>query len=160
MNYRAILGRDLTSSLESDYHEMPIDRIGAFSRGSRLGTLLWRLKFSHDSSAYKPATLLLAKRESLQSAVGLRLVEMALNEWLLPQCSTCNGARELIVGPRRIICDDCDGYGIRRFTDRERDRFMGCKFRKWARKYNKVWASLTGDDKGINPVMDWQLEKT
>lgn len=159
MNYRALIGRDLTSTLESDYHEMPVDRIGAFSRGSRLGTLLWRLKYSHDASAYRPATLLLAKRESLQSTVGLRLVEMALNEWLLPQCSTCHGARELIVGPRRIICIECKGYGVKRYSNRERDSFLGFRFKPWARKYAHLWATLTGEDKQISPVMDWQLER-
>lgn len=159
MNYRAILGRDLESTLETLPHESPVDRIGAFARGSRLGTLLWRLKFAHDAKAYRPATLLLAKRESLQSTVGLRLVEMALNEWLLPQCSTCNGARELIVGPRRIICMECKGYGIRRYSNRERDRFLGYRFKPFARKYAHLWTTLSGEDKLISPVMDWQLER-
>lgn len=158
-NFREIIGRDLASSLEADYSEVPIDRIGAFSKASRLGTLLWRLKFSHDAAAYKPAVLLLAKYEQLGTPIGTRLVELAIKEWLLPQCQFCNGAKEMIIGLKRVICPQCEGYGMRRYTDRERNAFLGSPFKGWRRKYNRMWSNLGGNEKIVNPVMDAQLER-
>lgn len=158
MNHRAMLSHDLGSTLESSYHEMPVDRLGAFSRGTRIGTLLWRLKYSHDAASYKPVVYLIAKQQSLESPIGMRLVEMALREWMLPQCQTCLGARELIVGPKRIICTDCGGYGFKRYSNRERDKFLGCRFKPWHKKYNKVWAVIVGGDRTTSWTMNEQLE--
>lgn len=159
MNYREMISRDLSGTLESGYHEMPVDRLGAFAHANRLGTLLWRLKFTHDAKSYKPAVLLLAKRMSLQSDIGIRLCHMAITEWMLPQCQACLGSRELIVGPRRIICEDCDGYGVKRYSNRQRDAFLGSRYKPWARKYNKVWRWLTTDERDISRVMAEQLER-
>ncbi len=139
---------------------MPVDRLGAFSKGSRLGTLLWRLKYGQDPKCYKPAVLLLAKEMSLQSHIGTRLCEMAVHEWLLPHCPTCQGARELIIGPKRIVCLECDGYGVKRYSDQERDNFLGSRFKPWGRKYGRVQSRLTGEDRAINPKMIEELERT
>lgn len=159
-NFRELLGRDLPDTLESDYHEMPVDRIGAFSRGSRLGTLLWRLKYGNDGACFKPAVFLLVKAAQLKSTPGMRLCAMALTEWLLPHCQTCNGAKELIVGPKRIICDTCQGYGVKRYSDKERDLYLGMKFKPFRHKYTKVVQLLTGNELSVNPVMMEQLEKS
>lgn len=156
-NFRELIGRDLPDSLEVDHHEMPIDRIGAFSRGSRMGTLLWRLKYGHDASCFKPAVFLLVKEAQLKSAIGTRLCSMAITEWLLPQCGTCNGARELIIGPKRIVCEDCKGYGVKRYSDRERDAYLGARFKPWRSKYSKALGLLTGNDMSVNAVIAYQL---
>ena len=54
----------------------------------------------------------------------LKVATQALEEYLRNYCKTCRGAKELIVGDRRITCDVCLGYGIRRWTDFERARAM------------------------------------
>jgi hypothetical protein len=90
MNFRACLGHDLTSSLESRPHEAPVDRIAAFSRGERLGTLLWRLKWGHDATCYKRAIHGLSEATGQRSALGLRLCAMLVWEWLNPNCSNCS----------------------------------------------------------------------
>ena len=158
-NFRELLGKDLPDTLESDYREMPIDRIGAFSRGSRLGTLLWRLKYASDASCFKPAVFLLAKGTSLQSEIGKRVCAMAVSEWLMPNCLTCFGAKEMIFGQKRVTCPDCEGHGVKRYADKERDRYLGSRFKPWAKKYAAVMALLTGAEKSVNPVMHDQLEK-
>lgn len=85
---------------------------------------------------------------------------MALSEWLLPHCETCRGAKEMIAGPKRIICPTCEGYGVKRYSDRERQLFLGFKFKPFAKKYARIVAMLTAHEKGVNPVMNEQLEKT
>lgn len=158
-NFREIIGRDLASSLEADYSETPVDRVGAFSKGARLGTLLWRLKYGKDMSCFKPAAFLLAKEAQLQTAIGFKVCELAISEWLLPECETCRGAREVIFGPKRIICPACDGYGVKRYTNRERDSFLGSRFKPWIRRYEKACAELTARARSINPTMNAELER-
>jgi len=138
---------------------MPVDRLGAFSKGSRLGTLLWRLKYGQDHKCYKPAVLLLAKEMSLQSLIGTRLCAMAIHEWLLPHCEVCRGAREMIIGPKRIVCLECEGYGVKRYSNRERDQFLGSRFKPWGKKYGLVQVRLSSEDKAINPKMNEELER-
>lgn len=158
-NFRELIGRDLPSSLEADYYERPIDRIGAFSKGNRLGTLLWRIKYGKDLSCFKPAALLLAKETQLQTPIGYRVCELAISEWLLPECETCRGAREVIFGPKRIVCPSCEGYGVKRYENWERSRFIGSSFKPWVRRYGKVCDELTAKARSINPTMSAELER-
>ena len=158
MNFRASLGHDLESSLESSYHEMPVDRLGAFSRSSRLGTLLWRLKYAYDPTVYWRAVDMLA----LETSAGLRLCELVLREWLDQNCPACSGARELIAGDKRIVCPSCDGLGLKRHSDHARARFMGysiASWRKHAHLYKRVLERLTHADRQVSATMHAELER-
>lgn len=171
-NFRELIGRDLSASLETDYHETPVDRVGAFSKGARLGTLLWRLKYGLDMACLKPASFLLAKEVQLESEIGIRVCELAISEWLLPECEVCRGAKEVLIGPKLILCPGCDGFGVRRYEYWERDRFLRrgkspeelhrfrkARFRPWIRKYAKAVAVLTKHSLRINPTMNAELER-
>lgn len=171
-NFRELIGRDLHDDLETDYHETPLDRIGAFSKGGRLGTLLWRLKYGKDLTCFKPAALLLAKDTSMESPIGRRVCELAISEWLLPECDTCRGAKEMIVGPKRIVCPSCEGYGVRRYSDSERDRILrrgetpeeirrwrNVRFKPWTKKFAAICEELTKSARAINPKMNTELER-
>ncbi len=46
-------------------------------------------------------------------------------EWLNDLCNNCKGARELIVGKRRIECSVCGSTGIENYSDRKRSKITG-----------------------------------
>ena len=162
MSFRSSLGRDLSSSLESSYHEMPVDRIAAFSRAGRLGTLLWRLKYGHDPAAWRRTVNLLAVDAGIPTDQGRRLCGMVIREWLDPNCPDCNGARELIAGDRRIVCPRCEGLGLRRYSDHARARFMGIPVAHWralSGLYSRVLERLTHAERQVSATMHIELER-
>ena len=163
MNFRSVIGHDLQSTLESsDHHEMPVDRLAAFSRAERLGTLLWRLKWGHDATSFQPAVEGLSEATGQRSALGVRLCGMLVWEWLNPNCENCKGARELIAGERRIVCPKCEGLGIKRYSDRERARYMNMSLEKWRKlsgKVKPVVEVLTKAERQVSARMHLELER-
>lgn len=113
---------------DSSERETPVDRLRAFSAGgSRLGTLLWRLKYANDQMSYKAAALLIS-RELPRNVYGntrRKIAEWALYEWCFPMCRTCLGAKEVLAGELMIQCRTCEGRGSHRYTDREREMALG-----------------------------------
>ncbi len=110
-------------------HEKAIDKVAASGLCDTLGVLLWKAKYMLESDAYKKAQKELEQRVKgrFTKEAGLicdRVAEQSLREYLSDRCRTCNGAKELIVQQRRIVCEVCSGNGIRRFTDFERARSM------------------------------------
>lgn len=110
-------------------HERAIDKVAASGLCDALGVLLWKAKYMLESEAYKSAQKELEKRvkDKFAKEAGLvcdKLAEQTLREYISDRCRTCNGARELIVQQRRIVCEVCLGDGIRRYTDFERARSM------------------------------------
>ena len=163
MNFRAQIGHDLSSTLESStYFETSIDRIAAFSRSPRLGCHLWRLKFGFDSTVYQGTINLLAKESRIDTEKGRKLCELVLREWLNPLCEACFGAKELILENKRITCTQCHGLGLKRFTNRERAEFMQMPLEHWkaiARLYKRVLENLTKAERRVNAQMHFELER-
>lgn len=158
MNFRASFGHDLQSTLESGSHEMPVDRIAAFSRASRLGTLLWRLKYGFDASVYQRTADLLATEAHTTS----KLAEMLIREWLNPACEACRGAQELILEDRRILCPKCGGLGLKRYSDHARARFMEMSVEDWRKLSNqvkRVMEALTRAERLVSATMHAELER-
>jgi hypothetical protein len=162
-NFREIMGGALnTSDLSVRPWESDVDRVAAMGKTSRLGSLLWRLKFANDPACYKPALYLLAKRLNTSRAILVKLCELAIREWCLPQCDVCQGAREIIVEDLRIVCKGCEGHGIKRYSDREREAFLGLprgSWRGWAKKYGDVYSKLTDEERRVNVCLNIQLER-
>lgn len=130
---REAISKALTSSLEWDDsdHERAIDKLTAFSYSDRLGTLLWRLKYQHDHTAYKPILHLIAKRlPRINRGIALRVAKQALHEWLYNFCPTCCGAKEIRRGELVVICAHCSGSGVRKYRDSERRHAIGAAMNK------------------------------
>jgi hypothetical protein len=130
---REAISKTLSSSLEWDDsdHERAVDKLTAFSYSDRLGTLLWRVKYFNDASAYKPAVFLLAKNlPTLNRGMAIKIAEQALKEWVLSFCTHCLGAKEIRSGDHVITCPCCGGSGVRKYTDRERAAFIGASMSK------------------------------
>ncbi|HYD35902.1 MAG TPA: zinc finger-like domain-containing protein [Vitreimonas sp.] len=131
---REAISKTLTSSsLEWDdsEHEGAVDKLTAFSYSDRMGTLLWRVKYSNDASAYKPVVYLLAKSlPRLNRSIAIKTSEQALREWLAEFCTSCSGSKVARDGDKVIDCPVCHGVGTRRYTDSERAAFIGANMSK------------------------------
>jgi len=130
----------LNSSLDSDdMHERPVDRLGAFSKSERIGTLLWRVKYDNDARSYKPALLLLT-RLFLRRGEGRQFVQglckCVLDEWLMDKCRHCGGSGQILANQTLMTCHQCSGTGIHRFTDRQRAKSLHMKIEQ-VEKLNK-----------------------
>jgi hypothetical protein len=151
-----------SGDLSTKIWESDLDRIAAMGFTSRLGSMLWRLKYANDRRAYKPAKLLLAKQAKSGFDIGIRLCELALREWCMPQCEVCLGMKEIMVEDLRIICSGCDGIGVRRYSDRERERLAGLpggSWRGWGKKYVDIWAVMTDAERRVNICLNIQLDR-
>lgn len=158
MNFRSAFGRDLQASLESGPVECPVDRIAAFSRAPRLGTLLWRLKWGFDATVYKLTIKLLAE----EAHTSLKMAEMLIREWLNPNCEACGGARETILGDRRILCPKCQGLGLKRYSDHSRARFMDMTLEEWREisgQVKRVTQRLNRAERLVSSTMHYELER-
>ena len=148
----------LHSSLKDGPGDCPVTRLAAFAHAPRLGTLLWRLKYSNDAAAHKPAVLIIASK--LPRHMGLdyrrRVATAALREWLHDSCRTCNGARELVTETLRITCPACAGSGRHRYSDKERERNLGGP---GAKLIGKALQVITGQDVTVCRVTLHELER-
>lgn len=107
---------------DSPERETPVERLTAFAGASRLGTLLWRVKYGNDRRSIKPAAFLIAKGlpRYLSNSMRLTIAHRALKEWCLHMCTVCRGAKEVLDGEKLVPCRSCDGSGKHRHTDADR----------------------------------------
>lgn len=162
MSYRERISADLSASLQERHYESPADRVLAFSYApERASTALWRLKYRKDMSSYRTCSSLLTQRLRLRTRLSRKLVHLALFEWLNPHCSYCNGAKEMIVRKRRIICNKCKGLGIQRYSDMKRSEVSGIEMqdiRKGGRVLARIHDEIDKLDRAVNGVMTVKLQ--
>jgi len=143
---REAFSNTLRKSLDWDDvdHEKAVDKLTAFCYADRLSTLLWRLKYGNDASAYKPVVFLLAKTlKPLNKNISIKIAQQALHEWLFPLCTTCQGTKERMAGELRVVCRACNGTGVGRYSDRDRELKVGGHFPK---QIETVLKLITGSD--------------
>lgn len=148
----------LHSSLEWDdsEHERAVDKLTAFSYSERFATLLWRFKYANDSSAYKPIIYMLARSLKLSRSVAVKVAEQALHEWIFSFCPVCLGAKETMAGELRVVCPSCDGSGVARFSDKEREAKLGLNF---GRHVDALLRIISGSDMKPSAEMRRRLLK-
>lgn len=110
--------------------ERAIDKVAASGLCDALGILLWKAKYMLESPAYREAEKQLRVRvkDQFKREAWLileKVTEQGLREYLSDRCNACLGAKEMIVGSRRIECEVCSGSGTRKFEDHERATAMG-----------------------------------
>lgn len=169
MNLREAYAATSYANLQwSEITERPIDRVAASGLCDPLGILLWKAKYMLESPAYKEADRLLKVKvkEKFNKEAGLicdKLVEQSLKEYLSDRCKQCNGAKELIAGDRRITCDVCSGFGLRRWTDFERARGTGLaigRVKTLERKFSWTVNLLLTLDSEVNRQIEFYLGRT
>ena len=166
MNLREAYAATSFANLQwSEISERPIDRVAASGLCDELGVLLWKAKYMLESPAYKEADkqLKVKVKDKFPKEAGLvcdKLVEQSLKEYLADRCKTCHGAKEMIVGTRRITCEACSGFGIRRWTDFERARAMSLalgRVKTLQRHFNWTCNLIFTLDEQVNRQIEFYL---
>lgn len=145
MNDRVNLKESIGRAISYGISPGTADRIGAIAMASKLGILLWEWKYAGLSKGLESENLLtrrMAKRLKIRH-VGLgeeyktlRLAcRQTLLEWYAPECESCKGVKELQGEHKRVVCDRCQGLGLRRYGDIERAKAL----RVSAGQYKEVW---------------------
>ena len=131
MNLREAYAATSFANLQwSEISERPSDRVSASGLCDELGVRLWKIRYMKEKK-YEPEAILkislrLNKRSpALPELICFKIAKQCLTEYKDNFCKTCKGAKEMIVGQRRIVCEKCTGFGIRRWTDFERARGTG-----------------------------------
>lgn len=167
-NLREAYATTAFRSLEWDEeHERAIDRIAAAGMCHPIGINLWRAKFSLDSRSYFSAkgqliAHFLARYKSESRDIAERVVDQALHEYLSPECPTCRGAKEVIAGSLRQLCQSCSGTGLRRYSDSDRSGHMQLSFARTRVLAAKIrWAldEMGTFDRAVNAQMIIELER-
>ena len=146
----------------SDLAIKPVELIAGLSAASNLGSDIHRAK-SMDQTALRRAVRALAtkgirighkKRLAVSSDMAQLMAVTALFERCHPYCRSCNGAKVLISGELKIVCDTCSGVGIHRYTDRERSKLCWIQPSEWPkfeRRYQMFVAITLSHD--IAPIL-------
>jgi hypothetical protein len=167
-NLREAYAATATASLEwSEQRERAIDRVAAAGLAPRLGMDLWRARYQLSLQSFRDAhqglvQLYQTRYKSETPDMACRLVDEAMSEFLGPACTSCNGAKEMILDHLRIVCKTCDGSGLRRYSDFERARRMQVSLQR-VRSINHKLAWLAGEmgslDKAVNTILAAELER-
>ena len=167
-NLREPLSSAALSSLEwSPIVERTIDRVAASGKAPRLGLDIWKAAYGLESKAFNDAIEALTeaylgryKRESPELAA--KICEQIVGEYIAQFCISCQGSREVMCGDLKVICNDCAGSGVRKYTDAERARMMKISFGLVCairHKFSWAYNHLSENDKAVNIVMVRELER-
>ncbi|MHB1023352.1 MAG: DnaJ-like cysteine-rich domain-containing protein [Acidobacteriaceae bacterium] len=165
-NLRQPVASAFTASLDSDdQHERPVDRLAAFSKAPRLGTLLWRLKYGNDATCYKTSLLLIAKqltRPNEGRELIKKVCQIALDEWLADKCPQCGGSGQVMIREVVSECPNCAGTGMHRFKDVERARNLGMpldRAKQWNKRISEAHDLISDMDRQVNRRTAIELER-
>jgi hypothetical protein len=167
-NLREAYAATATASLEwSEQRERAIDRVAAAGLAPRLGMDLWRARYQLSLQSFRDAhqglvQLYQTRYKSETTDMACRIVDEALSEFMGPACTSCNGAREMILDQLKIVCTTCEGSGLRRYSNFERARRMQVSMRR-VETINGKLAWLAGEmgslDKAVNTIIAAELER-
>lgn len=173
MPIREAVGAALLSThLETQAHESPIDRVGALAHASKLGRLLYHWRYAGQGRYAGPVLAELARKARKRLRIGkfheehptlVLACKQAMREWYAPQCGNCQGAREVVTNKLRLVCPVCSGSGLRRYSDIE--RLLALKLDRaglalWDGRIRELLLILTERDGSAARVVRRQLTET
>lgn len=136
-------------------------KIASLARAGKLGIMLWHWKYAKEDRALEAENLLTrrsAKRLRIRS-IGTGKMEyellrvackQALSEWFSPECQFCAGVKEVNEVHKRVVCDRCNGSGVRNYEDWERyDALQITKttyLKLWDQRFKVIHALIVGKD--------------
>lgn len=173
LGIREAVGHSLHSShLEPKEHECDVDRVGALGRARALGSALWRWRHAGDDRMALVAFKHLLRKAKSKTGVFnhhedypilQRACQLVLSEWYYPNCRTCGGAGEFVEDKLRIVCQECEGIGSHRFSDKERIKALGIPShlyaKIWAARISELWLCLSTEDLRTASICRYQLER-
>lgn len=152
----------------SEISERPIDRVAASGFADALGVRLWKAKYQDSSTDAVSAVNTLADKvkqryKAENKDTCYRIAFQCLIEYLKPHCLLCMGRGETkLQNGVKIICRECRGTQVKRYTDFDRARSMQISLAKTRAITHKLsWLSdeIQRLDMGVNRVMNEQLER-
>ena len=164
------LKESLGSAISHGYLENP-ERIAALSRAGKLGSLMWRWRYGGQDLALFASNLLTrraAKRLKIRGYQAdyeklRKLCAQVLREWYSPECQTCLGVKEVAGEHKRIVCEACNGVGIKRYGDYERSEAIGVSLATykaiWDKRFREVHAMSTAMDAETYLIVREQLQE-
>ncbi len=123
----------------SDHGRRPVELVAAMAAATGLGSDLHRAK-DMDPAALKRAILQLAHlsmrkgrqvKLMLSKAQAERMSMVVLFEQIHPQCRVCLGARVIITGDLKHVCQQCHGVGVHTYAEHDRAELCGIRRHKW-----------------------------
>ncbi len=147
--------------------EKAIDRVAAGSAALRLGVDLWRAKYLLEGQAYRDVTEGMVRRyleryDKEKPEIARKCVEQSLSEYMGPSCKACLGAKWLMMDGLKVLCQACDGSGLRRYTDYHRATCMQIERRNVERRASRMrWIcdQLGTMDVEVNHRLAIELER-
>ena len=143
-----------------------VDRVAAAGFCDGLGVMLWKVKYGFESGSYVGLVAgivrVYRKRYRDNEDESRRVVDQGLREFLSAACGVCLGARQFMLGERKVDCDACLGSGVHRHTDLERASAMRvslAKARYLGGRLSWIQGFLGGIDRDVNREMVRQLER-
>lgn len=114
----------------------------------RLTSLLLRVRDAAQPLWLRQASIILSqdmKRYRISRDISIKIAASAIVEWAHPHCPSCNGAKEIIrTDGVRIVCPKCDGVGVRRHSNKDRERMIGAAYKgKIQEAYEGVLNGIT-----------------
>lgn len=164
-NLREALAATALANLGWSEGERAIDRVAASGKCPRLGVDLWKARYMLEAQAYADARegfRALYKERYIREHQNVtdRLVDQCLHEFLSPFCSTCGGAKEMMVGELKVTCSTCDGVGVKNYTDEERAGCMGLSYgltKRLSHKFRWVLGVMQALDTEVNRLLNIEL---
>lgn len=169
---REIVAQSLGSAhLEQvEFKEVPIDRVGALARASKLGRALWHWRYAGQPCHREVLALTVRKaqgrfqisRRHPDYEILIRASKQMLIEWYFPKCRSCRGAAEQIIDNKRVLCPNCEGTGLHRYGDYERIDGLGVdkqEYRRWEPRLRDIHLIISGADVGAVLRCKIELER-
>lgn len=166
---RELIGTSVRSSdlRMTATEERAVDRVAALASASPLGSSLLRLKYGHDSHAYRPVRVAvvrkLARRVPSDPAVLDRLAARVLLEFVDDQCVHCHGRTWVQRGAARQQCRTCNGTGQRMARDIDRAQALGLAVdvyaRHWSKRLERMLDVLRSADRQAAARLQVELER-
>ncbi|MBB3004384.1 hypothetical protein FHX57_006766 [Paraburkholderia tropica] len=135
----------------NEREQKAIDRITALGLTDHLGAALFRFKYGSDAASGKRALSLLAHKAKCSLGVELSYATMlataCLKEFACDACATCNGTGTVLLGAHYDKCNKCDGSGVKRYSDGEREKNAGLpsgSMSKHQKNFDRVMTCLMG----------------
>jgi len=173
-NLRESVGRSTTSHNlgMSDWSERDIDRVAALgcaARFSPMGTDLFRWAYAGDPRAAVRVMVHLADEVRRSFRMPVAFVEgvcrQAMTEFTAWACPVCDGRKDVTLGNGvKVVCDSCDGTGLRRYSNGDRRRGAGfgpgvSYARVIEQPLELAIAVLKREDGRVNAIVSLELER-
>jgi hypothetical protein len=164
-NLREPYAATALASLEwSETQEKAVDRVAASGRCANIGVALWKAKYMLEATSLCSAHTMLCyvyrtRYPSDPAQWASACAKQALLEYIATQCRVCHGVGELVRDDLRVVCGECSGTALHRYSDDERAALMGREVRARDEKLRWLLGVISAEDGQVNARLNIELER-